>query len=816
MKKFIKHRNYLIIVIYGLLILFLSTGIGNLFGSETDWVGQHTSFPDTFRQNFYQTDRILPNFVFEIGGGQNVFNFSYYGLLSPIFLISYFFPFVDMMSFTCIMGVLTYLADGILVYVFFKRHFSDKNSLFSALVALSFVPLIVYSRYHIMFVWYLPFLLLSLIGIDRYFEKKRSLLFIISTVCIIMTNYYFSVGCLICLFIYAIYNILNDDTFTWKVFTVKVLRVSVVFIVPVLLCAFFLLPTAASLMSGSRPFELVVELKQFIFPKLGNLFYSHAGCGLTGTMLVSLVCNIFAKKRSKRELFLNCLLLLMAVSPLVAFVLNGALYIDGKVLIPFFVLYLYCFVLFVQNIKEGNVNIKYPVIFTAIFAVVCYLVQPEKQFAYLVVLAELLLLVFFYKKRECVFALSIAFMVFISFSSNVRFASFDFVESIHIDETKRLLEHADDSAVYRTNVSYMDKYTCNRTYGDNYYGVSSYASTPNRYYLDFYENNIGNNISVTNSMMVTGSRNEMFYNFMGTRYLVSGSDPGFSYELVCDGEHLNLYESKTAYPLAYKSKKIVSESEFDKQAFPYNVETIMKNTVIDVDNIHDKSSSQIIKYNVSCENYIFENEEEKEYSIELDEKFRNKVLYLTFSVDHTEKYKEEGRRHITINGVSNMLNNIDSIYYNNNTRFEYVISMEDTTTLDITVSKGKFNIYDIEMYYSDLFCTEYQAVNNLVLNEQNDSISCSVESDGSEYLVTSIPYDKGFCATINGEEAEVEIVNKAFVGLKLKNGKNDIVLTYCAPLLKEGLIISLAGFVLLVVLIVFEKKASSNNNRLCE
>ena len=81
-------------------------------------------------------------------------------------------------------------------------------------------------------------------------------------------------------------------------------------------------------------------------------------------------------------------------------------------------------------------------------------------------------------------------------------------------------------------------------------------------------------------------------------------------------------------------------------------------------------------------------------------------------------------------------------------------------------------------------------------------------SDGTEYLVTSIPYDKGFSATINGEPVDVEIVNKAFVGFKLKAGQNDIVISYHAPLLKEGLMVSLFGIALLAFLIIFGKKAA--------
>jgi len=109
------------------------------------------------------------------------------------------------------------------------------------------------------------------------------------------------------------------------------------------------------------------------------------------------------------------------------------------------------------------------------------------------------------------------------------------------------------------------------------------------------------------------------------------------------------------------------------------------------------------------------------------------------------------------------------------------------------------------MHYSDIDYENYTEADSLKFNEQNDTISCKVNAREGEYLVTSIPYDKGFTAMINGEEAETEIVNKAFVGLKLKEGKNNIVLQYRSPLLNVGYIISIIGLIAYVWILVKEK-----------
>ena len=90
---------YFLISLYGLAIVFCMKSVGVLYGSEVDWLGQHIVFPDMFRQSFYESKQLIPNFFYQIGGGQNAFNFTYYGLLSPVILPSYLLPFVDMTTY---------------------------------------------------------------------------------------------------------------------------------------------------------------------------------------------------------------------------------------------------------------------------------------------------------------------------------------------------------------------------------------------------------------------------------------------------------------------------------------------------------------------------------------------------------------------------------------------------------------------------------------------------------------------------------------------------------------------------------------------
>ena len=72
------------------LVFYLCTTT-HLYGSQLDWYAQHVPVAEYFRTLFYSTHDIFPDFAFNIGSGQNIYNFSYYGLLSPIILLSYLY-----------------------------------------------------------------------------------------------------------------------------------------------------------------------------------------------------------------------------------------------------------------------------------------------------------------------------------------------------------------------------------------------------------------------------------------------------------------------------------------------------------------------------------------------------------------------------------------------------------------------------------------------------------------------------------------------------------------------------------------------------
>ena len=57
------YKNVLILLIFGLVfILGIFLG-GNIFGSNMDWINQHTVIPEYFRNYFYETGKLIPDVI---------------------------------------------------------------------------------------------------------------------------------------------------------------------------------------------------------------------------------------------------------------------------------------------------------------------------------------------------------------------------------------------------------------------------------------------------------------------------------------------------------------------------------------------------------------------------------------------------------------------------------------------------------------------------------------------------------------------------------------------------------------------------------
>ncbi|HIR58890.1 MAG TPA: YfhO family protein [Candidatus Onthousia excrementipullorum] len=835
MKSLSKHKNDIInvltLIIISLVTILVLVNFTNFFGSKKDWISQHIMFPDYLRKLFYDTGDIFPNFAFNLGGGQNIYNISYYGLFNPIILISYLLPFVSMITYIQFSMIICLIVSIILMYYFLRRRFDLKVSFVSTLLFLTSGCLIFHLHRHIMFVDYMPFLLMALIGVDKYFDKKKIPLLVISIFLMILTSYYFSVVGLVCILLYGIFRYIEDkrnDKITVKDFFREGFKFIFIMLIPVLLSCFLLLPTAYSLLDGRTATNKSISLLGLFIPNfdISNTLYSSYSLGCSAIFIIALIYGVVTKKREVKVI--SIIFSILLVFPIFDYVFNGGMYLNGKAFIPLLPLAILLIGYFLMNIFNNKSKLKISIIISLIIAVINLLVFIYKrEYLCLLFCVDMVLLIIFllisYKlEKKYVFyiylgVMSLVLVIPTNFSDI--FVTKEFYDTLDYEETsdkvKKVLDN--DNSFYRMSDQSVKLDKSNYIYDVDYYTGSIYSSLSNSYYKDFYNNLINNEFIYRSYGMLTGNNN-IFYNFyMGNKYLLNSSNNMLGYKKIADG----IYRNEDVLPIGYSTNKIMSLDEYNSLSYFEKLDAYLNYAIVDEDYIdsyvkkvkdyvpsYDVLESKNLKIEEDSGKYFIKASKDNKLVIKLNNISDSDILLLKFKMLYNSKCSV-GDSYITINGVSNKLSCRKWKYHNNNYNFEYSLSGKDT--LEITFSEGKFKLSNLSFAiynYNDLMSINDE-ISPFVIDRdktKGDVIEGNIDVKNDGYFKLSIPYDKGFEVYVDGEKTPYEVVNKSFIGFKINEGNHNIKLVYVSPLFKEGLIVSCVGLVLFVGTVIYYKK----------
>ena len=199
----------------------------------------------------------------------------------------------------------------------------------------------------------------------------------------------------------------------------------------------------------------------------------------------------------------------------------------------------------------------------------------------------------------------------------------------------------------------------------------------------------------------------------------------------------------------------------------------------------------------------------------LDKELNNKFLFININGLKENRCGIADNISMTINNVENILTCKTWPYPNKNNNFKFVISDKNINTLNIELTKGTYNIKDIEMYtldYDNIKERKKDLTNFNLTSFDNDVIKGTINiTEDNSYLVTSIPYDKGYTIKVDGGVVEYKNINKGFIGLPISKGNHNVEISYKAPYLNVGISLSIVGFLTFVVIIVIDKKQNKQH-----
>ena len=841
MDKVKRYIPYLLLT--GLTLFFCRMFVGRygIFGAKVDWLSQHSVLPDYFRQQFYATGKLFPEFAANLGGGQNIYHFAYYGLYSPLILPSYLLPFVKMSDYIMAVSITGLTASVLLFYYWLKSRKTDAGTAF--ILSLMFLlagPMIGQYSGQIMFVDYMPFLCLALIGVDRYFEQEKSGLFTISVFLMIMTSFYFSIGGMLSLVLYGLHRYFEQREGN-RVTVRSFLRDGLCFvrsmILAVLMSGFFLVPTALAL-TGGRSKEQNTSFASFFIPQITveRFAYSIYGIGLTTLVITVLLTGLLYRKVYEKVLTYGCVIVL--VIPVFAYLLNGGLYIRDKVFIPFLPLLCYLISIYLEKCRKRELSFIagiVPYIITTIFVYIArnqFVSKGIGKSIWKALLAESILFLIcyvlycamkrHYKEMKEILMLALPSVICLAVTMNTfyqmkpdRYVSRKLYRDVVGEQNRQVVKEAlkDDDGYYRTEQMGSDDENAadlNRIWDVDQNITSIYSSAYNPDYQTFRQKTFGLEEPFRNGMMQSVSKNPVFQRMMGVRYIVSDSDvPGYTLVKKCGTT--GIYQNKDAAPVMYATDRVMTEEEYKKLAFPYNQTAFLEYAVVGE---HTESSDQNIMTAYApvslkmANNRTTGGAEQKT----MQQEGQKQILFLRFRVDNAHPNKDVT---VWINGIRNKLSAKDHVYYNENKIFTYAVPLKDgEDNISVTFGKGKYRLRHVHAYLGSLPERSellYQSEIQVDKKQTEDNViqgTIRVKKDG--WFITSIPYDKHFKIYIDGKETEIQKVNTAFLGCKIESGNHEVKIIYHAPGTTTGKVLSLIGIAGFVLVLVREKRKQKN------
>ena len=206
----------------------------------------------------------------------------------------------------------------------------------------------------------------------------------------------------------------------------------------------------------------------------------------------------------------------------------------------------------------------------------------------------------------------------------------------------------------------------------------------------------------------------------------------------------------------------------------------------------------------------------------LTEYEQNTILY---EDDNWRYWKEskEAAVDVSLGSVSKTLRIFTDKYNGYSGRHNFLLNMGyknySAGTMTLTFSTpGEYTFDDIYLVCQPMDSVERETEQLGSESLQNvkiktNKITGDIEVSSDKLLVFSIPYSEGFTAYVDGKETELIQANSMYMGVELKKGKHDIVLTYCTPYLRAGMILTVAGLAVFALIVMYYRYPRKRRER---
>lgn len=865
-------RNRALLILLLFFMVLLPFAFGRVFGSKTDWLQQHWTIPEYFRTLFYDTGNFFPSFAPHLGAGQNLYYFSYYGLYSPVVLFSYLLPFVPMMYYMIAASVLALVADLFLFYRFVRNKHTAPFSFFLTLLFLFSAPLLYHSHHHLMYVNYMPFLLLSLFGVERVFKGKGGGMLTVSALCLLTSSYFFAPVSFGVILLYAIYCAMKRDASAKRFCEMpfsevkkrpkrgfgaaagkKLLKVLFSLFTAGLLAGVLIVPTLFVIANGREAVSVAPALRRLLpHVNLSNFLYSAFSVGLSSLSFLAPLLLLFWGQ--KPEKMLAAFLIFFSVSPLFLYFLSGGMYAEGKLYIPLLPLFLLLTGQLLEMLKKRRPPffMLLPLVgVSALLSAAGFFLDWDAMTNRELVLALFLLDTLFvllgitllYRKEAMKPLLFLTMAVVLLTAAAVNFSE-NFVRREEVDLADRqniralyeaALERGGADGRFGSQIDAGN--TPNAVYGPDFHRTTLYSSLHNKNYDTIFRRIFANEILARNNALIAESQNPLFALYFGIRFQIAPADSeiGGYQKILTEGDYA-LFEADHALPLGFVYDRYLSEEAFTALEYPNKTEALFNYIVVkecktappggaddsfrsDIDFRTERLTMEenaLFSVDPSGKNFLFC--DKRGYAVSSDAALRRslslegsagKFVFVSFAVDNREKANRDDVW-VEINGVRNTLTRAGWKYHNHNDVFHYVfLAGNEDLTLDFTFSSGRYSLKDFAFYTlpAEGVLSFPERLDSLKIDRartRGDSLFGTVDVTRAGMMQITIPYDEGFAVKVDGRNVDHDKTSALFLTFPIEAGLHEIEVTFTAPGLAAGKILSALGVALFLLSLLWE------------
>ncbi len=750
--------------------------------------------------------------------------------------------------------VLLKAALSALTFSLYLKKSQHKSSYVTAgfAVLYSFCGWFIAYYWNVMWIDAMILLPLVALGIERIINNGKPWIYLSALALTMLSNYYMSyMMCIFAVIYFIAYYIINYTVSDYKRFFKSGFIFAGASFIAAGLIAFMLLPTFCTLQqtsatSGDFPsntslyfdiFDFLANHLASVDPTIrssGDDVLPNVYCGILTLMLAPLY--LMTKSISKKEKLVNIGLLAIF---LVGFNLNSLNYVwHGFHFpndLPYRQSFMYSFLLILIAFKTFSRLKEIPnrMIAMSGFATGILVVLAEKldsknvntstvviSLAFVVIYA--LIMVTLKDKKYQTVTVSVLLLCCICSESIIADTgnySMDQPKTNYVGDysafqtVKKQLDETNNDKFYRMELSYL------RTRMDpcwyNYNGISTFSSMAYEKVsaLQRKLGMFGNNINSYTYYPQTPIYNAMF----SLKYLVNNTTTDVFadsslYNSLFTYDKYTAYENKFSLPLAYGVDTSVANWEWSLSD-PLEVQNDLFERATGVADALVKmypkeiSNSNVEKFTQPLNSEIFSFKKTSSDGVDGSstfvfeaEKDGNVYLYVT-----TAEGDKSGTMTVSKQNGQSLSQDLSKGYIldignvKKGERF--------TAIVPISTENGMLTFH---AYYVDneAFAKGYEKLKNSSLNYTNVTDTC-VEggfiANGTQLLMTSIPYDSGWTIYIDGNKIAKEDIVKigdAFIGVNVTDGYHSLKMTYTPTGYKVGVLISLATAVILLAVIV--------------